>query len=691
MQGAITEHRITLCEKGFSPIPLFGKEPPAYGKNNQRKGLSNWQTLDGATREQIEMWGRTWPDALNTGVLTKHVPVLDVDILDEEAARAVEDLAREFHEEHGNVLVRIGQPPKRAIPFRTDEPFEKIVVNIVAPNGGVEKLEFLGDGQQIACFGIHPGTHAPYRWHGGEPGQIAREELPYIRGVDAQKLIDDAVELLIRDFGYSRAPKRPKEQKGNGGAAADWQWLIENIREGRELHDSLRNLAAKLTTAGMSEGAAVNHLYALMDGSTAPHDERWKERRDDIPRLVDSAGEMRERADAEPQHPRRTLDEVHAVFRKWLGNEYDIDTIDATLAAAASERLTGDPLWLLIVAGPGGAKTETVQSLAGAGAHVTSTITSEGALLSATPRRDKHKKATGGLLRKIGDRGVLVIKDVTSILSADSNTRASVLAALREVHDGRWERNVGTDGGQTLTWTGRIIIVGAVTTAWDSAHVVVATMGDRFVLLRPETEAGRKPAGKGAIRNTGGEAAMRAELAAVVGGIIGHMNMEPHKLSGDEEDRILNAADIVTMARSAVERDYRGEIVFAHDPEMPTRFAKQLVQMLRGAVAVGMSSEEGMRLALRCARDSIPPLRRHILLDLARNPRSRVTEVRKRISKPRNTVRRELECLHMLGVLTCDEEEKVGDDGKKHTTWHYQLAGDYDVKTLLAMAGREGK
>ena len=39
-----------------------------------------------------------------------------------------------------------------------------------------------------------------------------------------------------------------------------------------------------------------------------------------------------------------TLTDVHAVFRKWLGDEYDTDTIDATLAAAASERLSGDPL-----------------------------------------------------------------------------------------------------------------------------------------------------------------------------------------------------------------------------------------------------------------------------------------------------------------------------------------------------------
>ena len=154
------------------------------------------------------------------------------------------------------------------------------------------------------------------------------------------------------------------------------------------------------------------------------------------------------------------------------------------LAAIASERLSGDPLWLLLIGGPGAAKTETVQAGAGAGAYVTSTIASEGALLSATSSKSRSKTATGGLLRKIGDHGVLVIKDVTSIISANREIRGQVLAAIREVYDGRWERNVGTDGGQTLTWTGRIIIVGAVTTAWDTAHSVVASMGDRFVCLR---------------------------------------------------------------------------------------------------------------------------------------------------------------------------------------------------------------
>jgi hypothetical protein len=595
---------------------------------------------------------------------------------------------REQFGNRGRVIVRFGLRPKRAIPLRTDEPFAKIVVSFNAPNGAEGQIEVLGNGQQCVVNGVHPDTKQPYEWFGGEPGEVRWQDLPCVTEQDLRQFIADAASVLEQE-GYEVISDKPKaDSPADDVHDADWGGLVDNITHGHELHDSTRDLAAKLLVSGMGDGAAVNFLRGLYDKSTCEHDERWRERYNDIPRAVSSAREKFTKTDkpaAEPP-PQKSLAEVHAAFKKWLGEEYDLDAANGSMAATASERLSGDPLWLLIMGGPGSAKTETCIALAGAGAHVTSTIASEGALLSATPRRERNKKATGGLLRKIGNRGVLVIKDVTSILSSDRNTRAGVLAALREVYDGLWERNVGTDGGQTLTWTGRIVIVGAVTTAWDAAHAVVATMGDRFVLLRPKTESGRLKAGLGAIRNTGGEKIMRQELAAAVGGLIGHMNTTEYQLSDTEALQLLKAANIVTLARSAVERDYRGEVAFAHDPEMPTRFAKQLVQLLRGGVAIGMTPADAMRLALRCARDSIPPLRREILLDLANNPDAQLSEVRKRISKPRNTVRRELDCLHMLDLLRCDETSHTGSDGKRFTIWRYRLTEKCDETTLRGMA-----
>ena len=90
---------------------------------------------------------------------------------------------RERFEERGYFLVRIGKPPKRAIPFRTLEPFAKLTTNFEVPAGAdAEKIEFLCDGQQFVAHGIHPGTQKPYGWFGGDPTTISYDELPvYLR------------------------------------------------------------------------------------------------------------------------------------------------------------------------------------------------------------------------------------------------------------------------------------------------------------------------------------------------------------------------------------------------------------------------------------------------------------------------------------------------------------------------------
>jgi hypothetical protein len=150
------------------------------------------------------------------------------------------------------------------------------------------------------------------------------------------------------------------------------------------------------------------------------------------------------------------------------------------------------------------------------------------------------------------------------------------------------------------------------------------------------------------------------------------------KVSDAERDRILAAADVVTLARTGVDYDYRGDVIDAHAPEMPTRFAKQLAQVVRGGIAIGLNREAALRLAIRCARDSMPPLRLAILDDVAAHPNSRPIDVRRRLAKPWSTVDRQLQSLHMLGVLTCDEEELA--NGK--TAWRYSVAGGIDHTAL---------
>lgn len=444
----------------------------------------------------------------------------------------------------------------------------------------------------------------------------------------------------------------------------------------------------------LDAGHTVAELIALCDAAGVYVPEP--------PPTNDAAGQ---KIDAHP----RTLADVHTTFLRWFGDAYDLDALNAVLAAAAAERLEGDPLWLLLVSGPGNAKTETVQALSGVGAICVSTIASEGALLSASPTRERAKDATGGLLMSVGARGIVVIKDVTSILSMQQNTRAGVLSALREIHDGKWVRNVGTNGGKTLTWVGRIVIIGAVTTAWDSHHSVVATMGDRFVLLRMNSHVGRESAGRHAISNTGSEIDMRKELAEAVAGVL--MTVDSRKaitLTEDVRNALLAAANATTLCRTACEYDYRGDPIDAHAPEMPTRFAKQLTQIVRGGVSIGMDLDAAKRLAVRCARDSMPPIRLAILEDVWEHPGSQPAEVRERLNKPWSTVKRQLQSLYLLQALTCEESEeeqieteveessgkgetllkepvvttKKRTTVKKKTVWRYSVADSIDVAAL---------
>jgi hypothetical protein len=286
-----TEVRARLASNGYVPIPCSGKVPV----------LKKWQTRTETSAGDIDIWEKTCPDARNTGILTPYTPTFDIDVLDERAVDAAVELVDERFGGRGKILLRHGRRPKVAIPFRCDTPFDKIQISLIAPNGDTEqKIEFLGRGQQVVVHGIHPDTHAPYQWSGGNPGKVKRAALPAIDAAEAQALIEAVADLLVRNHGYTRAtsaasaPRDGKAEADNGaGNGADvWGQLATNILAGRNLHDSLCSLAAKLIMSGMTAGAAVNHLRGLMDHSQSEHDKRWEERYREIPKLVDSAARL---------------------------------------------------------------------------------------------------------------------------------------------------------------------------------------------------------------------------------------------------------------------------------------------------------------------------------------------------------------------------------------------------------------
>jgi hypothetical protein len=394
--------RLALCANGYTPLPLYGKEPPIYGKNNKRQGLDKWQLLDNVTRGQLEMWDLSWPDACNTGILTRLTPSLDADILNQDAAVAIETLVRERFEERGYILVRIGLPPKRAILFRTLDPFDKIMVKFTETRGEIEKIEFLCDGQQLVAEGTHPKTGKPYSWFGGTPWEIAHDDLPYISREEAQQLVVDLAEILCRDFGYKLDPKSTNKTiartTGNGTPPTSTNYAvvalerecaaITNTLPGTrndQINKSAFNLGQLIADGLLHENMVRERLYAaaiacgyvkddgeqaalntiksgLQAGMAKPRQQPGAPPPPPPPPPPPSAQPTPGPQPGGPQVPPSSIENTLKIFREWLLLDNDTPVL-AMLGSVAANMLPGDAIWLGLIAPSSSAKTEMLITL----------------------------------------------------------------------------------------------------------------------------------------------------------------------------------------------------------------------------------------------------------------------------------------------------------------------------------------
>jgi len=442
-----------------------------------------------------------------------------------------------------------------------------------------------------------------------------------------------------------------------GGAGAPWRpeysetlrdadvvIIPDNDEPGRQhaakIALALTGIAQRVRTVnlpGLPERGDVSDW--LMNGGNA----------EQLYQLVEAAGDysLANKADAETA----TLDDVVALFQRWLWLP-DALPLYAMLGAVAANHLPGDPVWLGLVAPPSSAKTEILNATSGISDVYPAATLTPASLLSGTSKREKIANAKGGLLKQIGNFGILVLKDFGSILSMRPDAKAEILAALREIYDGSWTRHVGTDGGQSLSWQGKLGLIFGVTPALDSHHSVIGSMGERFLLCRLQS-AGREQATRALKHSGNGTAAMRRELALAVVALFADKRGEPREPSDDERNRLIDMASLAVRIRSTVERDRQSrEIESIHGAEGPARLVLSLERLLAGLDVIGCDRTLAMSVVERVALDSVPPLRRRALEWLTTQQHAVETKsVAEALGLPTNTTRRVLEDLAAYSLV----------------------------------------
>lgn len=313
------------------------------------------------------------------------------------------------------------------------------------------------------------------------------------------------------------------------------------------------------------------------------------------------------------------------------------DPLYLVLSALAGNMMKGSPIWLVLIGAPSSGRTIMLETLANLapkyaqgekgpkpGVHIVGALKGPGSLLSAVSMGERTKDSTGGLLQYIGPRGVIVMKDFTSMLSMAREPLAETIGALREVFDGRYSRPVGSDGGRHLEWRGRLGFLAACTPAIDRHSAHIGDLGERWVYYRYlETDGYGETIKALGVRDP---ELMMAELRGHVENFMDAIDMqwneERRDLDSFERNKLYAMASLICAARSGVARDpYQGnEVVDVSIREAPPRMAQELGQLYLGAERIGLEPEESWRLVGKVALDSVRQLRMATLLALHGSP-----------------------------------------------------------------------
>ena len=239
-----TELRLALRSRGYHPVPVSGPSMNVSSAG-KRPMMTGWERrcLD-ASPQEIERWGRAFPDSTNTGLLCGQMAGVDIDVLQPALSTTLAERA-------GKVLgptplVRIGRDPKMLLGYRLAIAADKIQTPALHftddPQEKDTKVEVLLRGQQFVAFGIHPETAAPYRWPDASPLTIDFADLPETSEAAVRQFVAEAEEI-IRAAGGSTKRERKQADRGRETKGRRAAGIKTSERPDREtIADALRHI-----------------------------------------------------------------------------------------------------------------------------------------------------------------------------------------------------------------------------------------------------------------------------------------------------------------------------------------------------------------------------------------------------------------------------------------------------------------
>jgi hypothetical protein len=323
---------------------------------------------------------------------------------------------------------------------------------------------------------------------------------------------------------------------------------------------------------------------------------------------------------------RKSQEERWNIVTALLQRDYrgiDPQTVKAALAIAACHRITEyQPSWLMSIAPPGSLKTVITDALNELPSihtiyEVTPHTFISGKVDDVPVTKNGKRKIPASLLKRIGEEGILIMPDFSTVLSMSPDPKSQVLSQLRRIYDGQFRREFGTNENmEEREWKGRITTIINVTPAVDKHYKFFNDLGDRFLRIRWNRFGGNRTAHRALHQTNSCKTELRRAIRRLMYPILSQKSVAAPGIALIE-NQIEHLSEIVCKGRAYVPRDsYKREIDGEPIIESNTRLPQELAQLARGwALVMGRSEcgEDELAIVRQVGWDSMPPSRSKVL------------------------------------------------------------------------------
>lgn len=372
-----------------------------------------------------------------------------------------------------------------------------------------------------------------------------------------------------------------------------------------------------------------------------------------------------------------SLEKVYEIYKKWLHVE-DTKRIDAVLAVALSQKMSGLPLWLFIIGASGDGKTEQIKALDD-GDVTTKRLDS----ITSKTLIQGNKGHEDDLMPQLQDK-LILISDFSQFLKMHPDEKGQVWAQLRQLYDGEMTKAYGTGAKKTYKGIKTTMIVG-VTPAIDSQILIFQELGTRELFYRTEEALDFEFLKKKVWDNEGYEEVMQQELNTVTRAFLDNKKVERIKISADVKKTLFEWVDYLRYLRASAEiESSTGECINIVYPEACGRLLKQLKKLFLCLKNLDKdyTDERALLVISKVIESSIVPLRKEVLMQVIKNNSGITTsQVANNVRIGKRTATSHLSVLR--GLYLIDMEEKEDNFGRViERTW-YPEKNNKIIKSLM--------